>query len=480
MPKFFFDVTDIARYVKSETTVSGIQRVALEVIRRMVAKYGTDNVKLSYWDDKKSTYFAVDAGFLAEMDEFDVAVMQSAFGAAKGTPGALLPMLARYHDKPMKYRFHLARTNVMASQGKEEYFRKKNMTIEKWEAQKEAARLRLEGTKSEHDSENGYPAVKDVLAAGDRIIVLGANWGNVALDECLSDLSRNRGARVSILCHDLIPLITPEHLTAETAQEFYDWLTNSTRYCSSFFANSEHTGKDLRRFLEEHGVDLPIDVVPLAQDMGRNSSLSEDQSDLEGFAAACARIQGVRQHILNVTKIPYVLVVGTIESRKNMWRLAQVWERISRVTDLDMPRLVLAGKGGICNHDFNEMMRATGNVRGWIQIADKPTDHELSYLFENCLFTGMVSTYEGWGLPIGESLSFGKTAVVANNSSMPEVGGDMVEYCDAMSINSMYDAFYKLITDLDHRKMLEDRIGQTKLRTWDDVASDFTRLLSAD
>lgn len=81
--------------------------------------------------------------------------------------------------------------------------------------------------------------------------------------------------------------------------------------------------------------------------------------------------------------------------------------------------------------------------------------------------------YEGWGLPIGESLSFGKTAVVADNSSMPEVGGDLVEYCDAHSINSIYDACHKLISNPDHRRALEREISGASLRTWDDVTNDF-------
>jgi glycosyltransferase involved in cell wall biosynthesis len=108
---------------------------------------------------------------------------------------------------------------------------------------------------------------------------------------------------------------------------------------------------------------------------------------------------------------------------------------------------------------------------------EKPSDEELAFLYENCEFTAMVSFYEGWGLPIGESLSHGKTAVVADNSSLPEVGMDMVEYCDAKSVSSIAAACRKLIVDKDHRARLEERIRQTKLRTWDDVADDFLAAL---
>ena len=45
MQTYFFDVTDIVLYVEKETTVSGIQRVSLGVIKRAVAKLGADRVK---------------------------------------------------------------------------------------------------------------------------------------------------------------------------------------------------------------------------------------------------------------------------------------------------------------------------------------------------------------------------------------------------------------------------------------------------
>ncbi len=187
--------------------------------------------------------------------------------------------------------------------------------------------------------------------------------------------------------------------------------------------------------------------------------------------------QVLRREITELARTPFVLVVGTLESRKNIWRLAQAWQRLSAEAGLALPRLVFAGKRGWHIADFNDLMQATGNLGGLVQFADRPSDTELAWLYENCLFTAMVSLYEGWGLPIGESLAFGKTAVVADNSSMPEVGGDMVEYCDATSIDSIADAVRKLVAEPAHRETLEARIADTRLRTWDDVAADFVAAL---
>jgi glycosyltransferase involved in cell wall biosynthesis len=117
-------------------------------------------------------------------------------------------------------------------------------------------------------------------------------------------------------------------------------------------------------------------------------------------------------------------------------------------------------------------MKATGNIGGWVEIVKGPSDRELAYLYKNCEFLAMPSLYEGWGLPVGEALSYGKTAVVSNTSSLPEVGLDLVEYCDPTSIDSIAEACLRLIADPDRRLALEQKIRESTLRSWDDVARD--------
>ena len=111
-------------------------------------------------------------------------------------------------------------------------------------------------------------------------------------------------------------------------------------------------------------------------------------------------------------------------------------------------------------------------------MIEEPTDRELEFLYRNCRFTIMASLYEGWGLPVGESLSYGKTAVISNTTSLPEVGGDLVEYCDPASVDSIVEACLRLIADPAHRAALEARIAATRLRSWDDVAENLLAVIT--
>lgn len=475
MKTHFFDVTDIVLYVENETSVSGIQRVSFEVIKRMVDRHGTQSVYLSYWDRARREYVSIPSDFIDDIDEFDSDFLNYIFFGS-GARLKAAPGLERYRNRRLKYWFHYWQSNFHAMRGNEAHFYKRKISIQDWRAFKAA-----DTRKPEQKTYNlERRLVSKIAQKGDRLVVLGATWAIDGLEGCLKELA-DQGVEISQLIHDLIPIITPEHIAGDFSPDFYRWLKTSTEYCTRYFGNSKSTTKDLKAFMDEIGVERPIYTVPLAQDFTVLKSNTVDKAMKGADGTYRNRVDctlGLRGEILNLRKVPFVLVVGTMESRKNIWRLAQAWQRLSREEGLEVPKLVFAGKPGWYNEDFNQLMRGTGNLNGWVQFAYRPTDSELAYLYKNCLFTAMVSFYEGWGLPIGEGLSFGKTGVVADNSSMPEVGGDMVEYCDAHSLVSIHTACRKLIVNTAYRKDLEARIANTKLRTWDDVTADFVDLIS--
>nr|WP_253285472.1 glycosyltransferase [Ruegeria sp. HKCCD6604] len=192
---------------------------------------------------------------------------------------------------------------------------------------------------------------------------------------------------------------------------------------------------------------------------------------------ATAAYPGLRELITlddslrHVVANPFVLCVGTIEARKNAWRIAMAWKALLDQGYVNLPKLVFAGRRGWLRQDFEDLLEATGNVYGYVRVIDGPSDEELDMLYSHCQFSIMASLYEGWGLPVGEALAYGKTAVVANNSSLPEVGEDLVEYCDATEVSSIAEAVKRLMDD-DHRAALEAKITAANLRDWADVARD--------
>ena len=476
---YFFDVSDIHIYLKGETTVSGIQRVSFEVIARAMDTLGPENVWLTYWEARSKDYLAVPATLFSTGASFTPeAFTQLFFGTRARTEQRTAPTLTRYRNNPLKYRYHWLVRSYHAWKGNEAYFQRKGSSLAEWRAFPPGP----EEVEISQTAEMSPALARSCVKPGDHLILLGGLWSINGLYEHLEVLRDSHQIEVSQLIHDLIPLLLPEHLGFKFSLEFYYWLEVSAGLCTSFLANSQNTARDLRQFLQEIGVEKPVNVVPLAQKFTTPHQLNIPDPALANYPtkAYLKEIQDIDLEILNLTKIPYVLVVGTMETRKNAWRLAQAWKRLSEDTDIEVPRLVFAGKPGWLNTEFEQLMDATQQLGGWVQFVRNPSDSELQFLYKNCLFTAMVSIYEGWGLPIGEGLSFGKTGVVGNNSSLPEVGGDLVEYCDARSIDSIYTASRRLIESSTHREKLEAKIAATRLRSWDDVVADLVRLVSGE
>ena len=102
-----------------------------------------------------------------------------------------------------------------------------------------------------------------------------------------------------------------------------------------------------------------------------------------------------------------------------------------------------------------------GPYRKDIILTGYVSDEELSALYQSALCFAYISYYEGFGLPILEAMACGKAVLSSDKSSMPEVGGDAVCYCDPYDMESIVEGLDKLVEDEQYRKRLE---GKAKVR----------------
>lgn len=480
MKNYFFDVTDIVKYMEIAATVSGIQRVTTMIIGNVVDHLEDGNIFLSYYDERIEDYVATPAGDLSSVPQIDMKFIEEAFSLNAPKTGNGIYPLQKYPRDSLKFHFHRLKFDIQAALKNYKFFKKQGFSIEEWQA------WRLENNTPLQVCAKEVKIQKfgKIFKSGDVLCILGPFWGTPNKDAKFEEYSK-RGLEIFILIHDVIPLLFPVTIGDDPAV-FFSGLSDSTRYCTRYIANSKCTADDLRVFLDSLECSTEISTVPLAQD--RITATKEvvetgltmpvqgkkTATEIYEFVKSVGR---QRDDIRTITKLPYVLCVGTMEARKNCWRIAQAWQRLAAREDINPPRLVFAGRRGWLNDDFFETMETTGGLGGWIQFIYAPSDAELEYLYQNCEFTIMASLYEGWGLPIGESLSYGKTGVVSNTSSMPEVGDDLVEYCDPHSIPSIASACENLIVDPERRLALEDKIAKTTLRRWSDVGRDLAEVI---
>ena len=99
----------------------------------------------------------------------------------------------------------------------------------------------------------------------------------------------------------------------------------------------------------------------------------------------------------------------------------------------------------------------------------------------DCLFTVYPSFYEGWGLPVAESLAFGKLCVASSASSLPEVGRDFVDYHDPHDVAEATARIQRAIFDAAYRGSREKSISERfRARSWGESAAELLERIEFD
>jgi len=157
-------------------------------------------------------------------------------------------------------------------------------------------------------------------------------------------------------------------------------------------------------------------------------------------------------------KNKYIFYLGTIEPRKNILNLIQSFNdaflRKKRKCN-DIPYLVLAGKKGWY---FDEIFSTLEKLelKEKIKFLGYTPDENVPALIRNCLFFSYIPFYEGFGLPIVEAISFGKSCLTSNTSSLPEALGNCGIAVSPNNTEEIKNAILSLWSDEKLRKVFEN------------------------
>jgi glycosyltransferase involved in cell wall biosynthesis len=141
---------------------------------------------------------------------------------------------------------------------------------------------------------------------------------------------------------------------------------------------------------------------------------------------------------------PYLLILGTREPRKN---ILLVFEMLARAPELlTTHRFVFVGKMGWLEEQHALPANLEPAVRhGRILFAGFVSDAAKYRLLAGAEATLYPSLFEGFGLPVLESLSAGTPCVASWSSSIPEVGAGLCSYFDPFSATDMHRALLALL-----------------------------------
>lgn len=283
-----------------------------------------------------------------------------------------------------------------------------------------------------------------VVAPGDVLLALGSPWSRPDYEGMVKDLCERHRLRFALLLYDIIPLRHPEWCDHALVLAFRSWLVGMLPLAATVFAISRATAADVEAFAEERGIRLAgrVQPIPLGTGFGASPPMTREHRPA-GLPPAGT----------------YALVVSTIEARKNHALLFRVWCRL--VADLprdQVPTLVFAGRVGWMVGDLMQQLVNAVWLDGKIRLVESPTDAEVEVLYRGCLFTLFPSFAEGWGLPVTESLSFGKPCLVADRPVLREAGGTLARYFDPDNLHDAYRVIRATIEDADGLRAWEARV----------------------
>jgi GT2 family glycosyltransferase/glycosyltransferase involved in cell wall biosynthesis/SAM-dependent methyltransferase len=302
----------------------------------------------------------------------------------------------------------------------------------------------------------GFRAVLDRVRGGDsdprpgdHVLFTGVVW--TPTHTALFARLRDNGVRFSVLVHDIIPIEHAEFVTPDQRAGFIAWLQAVARDAETIFVSCEPVRASLASWCAAEGVSTrrPIAVVAF------------------GTRAAAAGLAAPPR----AAPAPFVLSVGTIDARKNQAMLCRVWVRLARELGVTrLPRLLLAGRDdlGILQGDAEAQALAR---QGVIQVCQNVSDRELDALYRAALFTAFASRAEGHGLPVADSLAFGKLAVAADLPAIRAHAGDLPWYFDPADEQDACRALRRAIERPEERAAAERRIARTwQPRAWQATA----------
>ncbi|WP_417533533.1 glycosyltransferase family 4 protein [Marinobacterium stanieri] len=236
--------------------------------------------------------------------------------------------------------------------------------------------------------------------------------------------------------HDLSHVHHPEFHPAYRVKALNQQLPHTYAKATRLNAVSAFT----REMLQQQGVSAPVDIV----------SPGVDDSF---FSVTEAQRQNCRQQ-LNLPE-QYLLSVATLEPRKNLERVIAAFTALPEALRQQFP-LVLAGARGW----HSETIEAAIN-----RLTEKAQAFRLGYvdqahipaLYANASLSIYVSHYEGFGMPIAESMAAGTAVLTADRTSMPEVAGGHALLANPESVESIRQQLERLLSD----PVLRDRLSHT-------------------
>lgn len=276
----------------------------------------------------------------------------------------------------------------------------------------------------------------------------------------------SKNTRMVIRYHDAIPVFMPHTIPEKSkhqATHFYALMAN-VEAGAWFACVSEATRRDLLRLFPEaekravtihnmvshHYFNEDSDAKRIP-DIVR-SRLYEASGFLPNFLSLREKEAFYKKH-LSDDGFKYLLMVSTIEPRKNHTRLLAAWEVIRSDIDPDI-KLVIVGTLGWDNSAITTAFKPWID-RGHLFMLNAVPAPDLRLLYRHAAATICPSLGEGFDFSGVEAMASGGVTLASDIPVHREIYGDAAEYFDPYSTMSLVNGLKKVLYQPNSFEIME-------------------------
>jgi glycosyltransferase involved in cell wall biosynthesis len=232
--------------------------------------------------------------------------------------------------------------------------------------------------------------------------------------------------------HDLIPLKVPQECK-QIEIDYRNDIMYAMEYSDHLITVSEASKKDI--ISEFNFPEDRITVIPNGVDFDFFNQVVDDST-----------LYAIREKY----KLPkkFILYFGNIRKHKNVGSLIKAYSLLGKDIRDEVSLVITQGNDEL--YQLVEELKLEGQVyfTTFIDDADTPAIYKLA------LVMVFLSLYEGFGLPIIESMAAGTPVITSNISSMPEIAGNAAVLVNPLKLDEISDSLQKIIRDSDFRNQL--------------------------
>jgi glycosyltransferase involved in cell wall biosynthesis len=264
--------------------------------------------------------------------------------------------------------------------------------------------------------------------------------------------------KVVSVFHDAVPVVLKDYYSSSHAEIFLEYM-NDLSQSDFIFSVSESSNKDYKQLVSKPRNSNLKNIALLSP-----HNIKKDN----GFIPK-----------INNTKEIKILFVSSIIGRKNHVNFLKAYsiaqKKLHALGYKPSLSLIAADVHVEKNYleEFNLLLNETET-----SFKTNVSEEELKDAYRNADFTVYPSVYEGYGLPIAESLSSKTPVACSNTSSMKEIAefGGCITF-DPYDIDEMANAIFLLSTDSKKRNDLVKEIESIKEYSWKDYALDILKTI---